>query len=112
MILFQGIRKRIAAAKEHKIEETPVEPVPFKRHPLTAVSAMALVFFYILALDLGLSGFRTLTVVFILVLGGLLLKAESWGSRAKKGVFLVVLAVILSFGLFYLFTRVFIVDLY
>jgi hypothetical protein len=115
VILFHGIRKRVAAAKEADREEKKAEnepAFPFTPHPLTAGSAMVLVFFYILALDLGISGFRTITMIFVLVLGGVLIKAEKGGAALKKGIILFLLALSLSFGLFYLFTRVFIVDLY
>ena len=115
VILYQGLRKRIAVKKElrGKEHETVAVPMlPFTRHPMIAFSAMVMVFFYILALDLGLSGFRTITVLFVLALGGTLIRAEKAGSPVRKGIFLFLLALALSFGLFYLFTRVFIVDLY
>ena len=112
VIMYHGILKRSAAMKTRERAEKPPQTALFTRHPLTALAAMAFVFFYILALDLGVSGFRTLTVVFVLGLGGLLIKAERKGSAVKKGIVLSLLAVFLSMGLFYLFTQVFIVDLY
>ena len=112
VILYHGIRKRAAAAAQRGRERDTAEPFPFTRHPLTALSAMGMVFVYILALDLGLSGFKTLTVVFTLALGGMLIKAEKGGFPVKRGIILFILALALSFGLFYLFTQVFIVDLY
>jgi hypothetical protein len=51
-------------------------------------------------------------MIFVLVLGGVLIKAEKGGAALKKGIILFLLALSLSFGLFNLFTRVFIVDLY
>ncbi len=112
VILYHGLRKRAAAKKETAPPETREAAPAFDRHPRTAFAAMVLVFLYIFALYAGLSGFRTLTVVFVLALGGMLMKAENRGSLAKKTAILVVLAVFLSFGLFHLFTQVFIVDLY
>ncbi|MBP7494179.1 MAG: tripartite tricarboxylate transporter TctB family protein [Spirochaetales bacterium] len=116
VILYHGIYHHIKtkAAIVRISSESQKEGVslPFKKHPLTALSAMILVFVYILAMDLGLSGFRTLTLIFVLLLGGMLIKAEKDGNVIKKSVFLFFLALLLSFGLFYLFTQVFIVDLY
>lgn len=113
VILYHGIRKRRAPGGAVEASgEQPKSSLPFTRHPLTALAGMALVFVYILTLDIGLSGFRTLTVIFVLFLGGMLIKAEKSGKILKKGVFLFLLALALSFGLFYLFTQVFIVDLY
>lgn len=117
VILYHGIRKRFPPPGKRKgggenqpaaAEATPL----FTRHPLTAGVSMGLVFLYILALDLGLSGFRTLTIVFVLVLGGIFINAEKAGGAVRKGIVLFLLALFLSFGMFYLFTQVFIVDLY
>jgi hypothetical protein len=112
VILYHGIRKKIAITGVEESSGKPDEILPFTKHPLIALTGMVLTFAYILALDLGLSGFRTLTMLYVLLLGGILIKAEKGGKLLKKFVVLVIIALVMSFGLFYLFTQVFTVNLY
>ena len=111
-ILFQGIKKKIACARLEKTTEAEKEPVPYTQHPKTAFLAMVLFFLYILALDTGISGFRTLTILFVLILGGILIKVSGEKAILKRIIILVIIALVLSFGLYYLFTQVFIINLY
>ncbi len=122
VILFHGVRKfraarqvpsataasAAAASAEGEVTELPA----FRRHPKIAAAAVAATFLYILALDIGLSGFRTLTVLFILALGTLLLRTEMKRFSLKHSLILAAIALAMGFGLYYLFTRVFIVNLY
>jgi len=112
VILFYGIRKKIACAKQGKKIEEEKAPVSYTRHPKVALFAMALFFLYVLALHVGISGFRTLTILFILILGGVLFKFSGRKGIIKPAIILVVLSLILSLGLHFLFTQVFITDLY
>ena len=117
VILYHGIyhciKGKVSLAKDRKgFGKEDVSLSSFKKHPFIALVGMILVCVYILALDLGLSGFRTLTLIFVLLFGSTLIKAEKAGKVVKKSIFLFLLALVLSFGLFYLFTQVFIVNLY
>jgi len=109
VILGQGLRKRHHTVT--KSEKQEKEELPYHQHPLTAIAAMALVALYILLMDLRVAGFRILTILFVLVLGALLIRAERHGSLLQKSIVLTVLAVALGVGLYYLFTRVFYVNL-
>jgi len=112
-ILFQGIRKKMACAGPEKTTEAEKNPASYTRHPKAALLAMLLFFLYILALDMGISGFRTLTIVFVLILGGMLIKVSGEKkAMLKRIIILVIISLVLSFGLYYLFTRVFIINLY
>jgi hypothetical protein len=114
VILFHGIRIRIVLMRNPPVKETPgdVASPAHTRHPVIAFFSIILFSLYILALDAGISGFRTLTIIFVLVFGGVLIKTSHNKGVVKQFSVLVVLALVLSFGLFYLFTQVFIVDLY
>ncbi|MDR1625871.1 MAG: tripartite tricarboxylate transporter TctB family protein [Spirochaetia bacterium] len=112
VILFHGIRKKMAASGARGKSRQEKAPVLFVRHPKSALFAMILFFLYILALDTGISGFRTLTTLFVLLLGGMLIKISRQGKAIQTSLILIALSFTLSFGLYYLFTQVFIVDLY
>ena len=111
-IFFNGVRKKLRAAKEKEPEGEQKKPLPYKTHSKAAFFSICLFFLYILALDLGISGFRTLTTIFVLVLGGVLINISNTKGKIKYFIILVFLALTLSFGLYYLFTRVFVVNLY
>ena len=111
VIVMHGVRKRLAEAKS-ETRKADAEVSLFPRHPLLAFSAMCGMFLFILALDTGISGFRTLSILFVLALGGALLRVEKRGFPKSMIVILAGLALVLSFGLYYLFTQVFIVNLY
>ena len=114
-ILFFGIRKKLRITQEQEIKNENAEvknPTVHKKHPFVAFFSMVLFTLFILALDWGISGFRTLTIIFMLVLGGLLIKTSHMNKNLKHGIILVLLAVIMGFGLHYVFTQIFVVDLY
>ena len=77
-------------------------------HNGLAIQAMALSVIYVVTLQSGWLGFRISTAGFILAMAYLLSRRELTNSPAPV---LLVLAAVMSVGLHYLFTQVFVIDL-
>lgn len=115
-ILISGIRKKIRITKEQETKQEGVgeeqKQLSYKKHPIVAFFSLCFFALFILAFDLGLSGFRTLSIIFMLILGGLLIKTSNTNKYIKHSIILVFLTLALSFGLHYVFTQVFVVNLH
>ncbi len=77
-----------------------------RKHYGLAAACVAMTIAYIAALSLGWVDFRLATIVFVAAVGATL---TGWRWRAAPG--LLLMAQVLGFGLHYLFTQVFVIDL-
>ena len=79
-------------------------------HPKTvlAVQAVAVTAVYVAALQAAWPGYRVTTAVYVFGLGALLARGE---GRARFGPALAAVAALMSVGLHYMFTNVFVIDL-
>ncbi len=113
-ILFEGLQKLRVSSSSRDSSASDAEFTTaknFVRHPFLAVTGILLTFAYIASMHVGLLGFRSATILFIMVLGGLLCKYEQKNIRMTHLCILLLTACIMGLGGYYLFTQVFVVNL-
>lgn len=109
-ILFEGLQKwRVQHSGTSNAEFTGMRD--FVRHPFLAIAGVLLTFVYIGSMYLGLLGFRSATILFIMALGSLLCKYERKTIRIAHLCVLLFIACTMGLGGYYLFTQVFVVNL-
>ena len=83
----------------------------FTRHPLLALCGVLLTCAYIGSMYLKLLGFRSSTIMFILILGISIMKYEKKRVLVLHLIILLMIACIIGLGGYHLFTQVFFVNL-
>ncbi|MBD3306853.1 hypothetical protein GF339_10525 [candidate division KSB3 bacterium] len=113
VVFVQGIRKWQGAMEQSPAaaETEPSETDDVVKHPWLAILAVLLMFAYIGSMHLKLLGFRTATIIFILLLGVSLVSYEKEKVVVLHLIILLILAGIMGLGGYYLFTQVFYVNL-
>jgi heme/copper-type cytochrome/quinol oxidase subunit 1 len=97
--------KRGAKGKDINNEES----IPYKKHPLLAWAVIICVFLDILLMPL--IGFRLATFLLVSILGTLIFKNERKLGLLAHCLTLLTIAVAMSFGLYYLFTKIMFINL-
>ena len=85
------------STKEQENESTP-------RHPWLVVLAIGMISLFIASLNV--LGFRVSALIFIVSLGLILIKFEKSSNQKRRFISLVIIALVLSFGLFYVFREI------
>jgi hypothetical protein len=78
----------------------------FQPQTALAIQTLALTALYIVAFEAAWPGYRAATALYVVALGWLLARRERISYAA-----LAAIAAVMSFGLHYLFTNVFVIDL-
>ena len=112
-VLIQGLYKmRSSPLRDSATSDNESTGVAdFVKHPLLALVGVLLTLAYIGSMHLKLLGFRSATIIFILVLGIALMKYEKKKLSVFHLLILSIIACIMGLGSYYLFTQVFYVNL-
>jgi hypothetical protein len=112
IILIQSLRKyhgsKITQSGEKTSNIVKMEPA-YKKQPALAILLVISIFFYILFIHI--IGFRLATFFFIMIIGNLLYAKEKKLGLPLHILIITLIALIMSLGLFYLFTKVLFVNL-
>ncbi len=107
LILVKVAIRQIRERKEELTEpgEKGVEEVEgFQRHPWLAVIAVGLISLFISSLHF--LGFRVTSLIFMIVLGTLLIRFENKSNKKRNVISLIIIALVLSFGLYFIFREI------
>ena len=112
-VFIQGLQKmRSRSLHDNTSSDSPITGMTdFVKHPLLALAGVFLTLAYIGSMHLKFLGFRSATIIFILVLGIALMKYEKKKLSVFHLLILLIIACIMGLGGYYLFTQVFYVNL-
>lgn len=112
-VLMQGLQKMRSRSLHDKTssDDGITDRKDFVRHPFLALTGVFLTLAYIASMHLRLLGFRSATIIFILVLGITIMKYEKKTLSIFHLLTLLIIACIMGLGGYYLFTQVFYVNL-
>ena len=112
-VLFQGIQKWRTAALRHTdpLDHEHTRTSSFIKHPFLALAGVLMTLVYIGIMHFKVLGFRSATSIFILVLGISMMKYEKKKVHIFHLLILLIIAGLMGLGGYYLFTRVFYVNL-
>ncbi|MDK2897058.1 MAG: Tripartite tricarboxylate transporter TctB family [Candidatus Atribacteria bacterium] len=102
-IIVQYSLKLRAITNENGTERK--KGLSYKLHPLLAVVGLIITAIYIAVMSFGLIGFRPATFMFVLLLGNIIFHYERKLNKVYHHFMLIAISLILSFGLFYVFTN-------
>ena len=105
MVFFVIILLASIALYQNRNTEKPIVEKKMKRNDL-AVYSIGLTVAYALVLSLSLLSFRPATLIYVLAVGFTLLKNDK-----SKYIYILQTSLLMSFGVFYIFTQIFTVDM-
>lgn len=100
--VFMRVRKGIGqVAQEAQIDVDEKQDTLPKQHPWLGVLAAAMISLFIASINF--LGFRITSLIFMVVLGAILIKVENKSNKKRNLISLILLALLLSFGLYFIF---------
>lgn len=103
-ILVQYFLRLKAVAAEAETEEE--DEISYTPHPWLGAVGLIITVVYIAVMSFGLIGFRPATFIFVLLLGNIVFHYEKKLGKVSHHLILTAISLILSFGLFYVFTNI------
>jgi len=117
IVFIEGLKKRSAQlridrATESKKSSSLKLKDDFVKRPKLAFLVVLITVAYINIMNLRIIRYYILTPLFILILGFLMFRREKKGEWANFLIYLFISAFTLGIGAYYIFTKIFIIDLF